>query len=63
MIRLKEKCPRWELNPNPRPSQGRVQIRYTSRTNTVDLMGVEPITPILQGSVAASGMEAQNTNQ
>ena len=25
----------------------------------VDLMGVEPITPILQGSVAASGMEAR----
>ena len=25
----------------------------------VDLMGVEPITPILQGSVAPNGMEAQ----
>jgi hypothetical protein len=27
---------------------------------SVDLMGVEPITPILQGSVAANGMEAHS---
>jgi hypothetical protein len=26
-------------------------------------MGVEPITPILQGSVAGSGMQAQSTRQ
>lgn len=29
---------------------------------SVDLMGVEPITPILQGSVASIGMQAQFAN-
>jgi hypothetical protein len=44
--------------------EARYDLRFTIEPrhlviSPVDLMGVEPITPILQGSVAPNGMEAQ----
>ena len=38
---------------------GRCRPVGPSARNQVDLIGVEPITPILQGSVASIGMQAQ----
>ena len=41
--------------------EARNDFRFTIElcSFSVDLMGVEPITPILQGSVASSGMQAR----
>ena len=48
-----------ESNPDGRRARA-VSSRWTmSPFTTVDLMGVEPIAPILQGSVASIGMQAR----
>ena len=40
-------------------SEGALDSGLSSLNSTVDLMGVEPIAPILQGSVASIGMQAR----
>ena len=52
----------WDSNPHPREG---ARISSAARQTvsgylpfSVDLMGVEPTTPTLQGSVAPNGMEA-----
>ena len=52
----KAKVKRQEANAYP--SSYLCPLPFALSPPTVDLMGVEPITPILQGSVAPNGMEA-----
>ena len=50
---------RSEIEPGFPPRQGGVVPLDHQPVVSVDLIGVEPITPILQGSVASIGMQAQ----